>query len=134
MAKRPQLAHDERVWQFVRYCKVCLKYEKMAYVERKKKEIPVVLANKTTKTSYEYEQGNDIIVAGKEIQIQNDELYKCLIALKQQERDVLYLSVCRRMKDREIAELLQIPRSTVQYIKYRAKEKIRQRMGEYGAW
>ena len=39
------------------------------------------------------------------------------------------MSVCEEMSDAEISKELNIPRSTVQYLKVKTKEKIRRMMG-----
>ena len=64
-----------------------------------------------------------------EIAIKNDLFYESLLKLKKREVDVLYLSVCEEMSDAEISKELNIPRSTVQYLKVKTKEKIRRMMG-----
>ena len=131
--ERPQVANDERVYQFIGYCKTCLRYEKADYMKVQQiafgKEIPVDFMGYLGTYSEDVEIENMLKVMNFEIAIKNDLFYECLIKLKKREVDVLYLSICEEMSDAEISSELHIPRSTVQYLKVKTKEKVRKMMG-----
>lgn len=55
------------------------------------------------------------IVQGHEVEISNERLAAAMESLTPIQREILLLSCCFNFKDAEIAELLDIPRSTVQY-------------------
>ena len=92
-------------------------------------EIPVDFIGYLGAYSGDIEIENMLKVMNFEIAIKNDLFYESLLKLKKREVDVLYLSVCEEMSDAEISKELNIPRSTVQYLKVKTKEKIRRMMG-----
>ena len=131
--ERPRAAKDERVWQFIGYCKTCLRFEKLDYIKVQQvafeNEIPIDFIGYLGAYSGDIEIENMLKVMNREIAIKNDLFYESLLKLKKREVDVLYLSVCEEMSDAEISKELNIPRSTVQYLKVKTKEKIRRMMG-----
>lgn len=56
--------------------------------------------------------------------VKNDLLYEVLNAMEQQQRDIIYLSLCEKMSDRETGKRLQMSRSKVQRIKQQMKIEI----------
>ena len=131
---KPRVAKDERVWQFIGYCKKCLRYEKIDYVEAQQvsfdKEIPLDFIGYIGVYPDDFEIENMLQVMNFEIAIKNDLFYDVLIKFKKRDLDIQYLSACEDMSDSEISKELHIPRSTVQYHKTKTKEQIRKMMGE----
>lgn len=67
---------------------------------------------------------NRVTVMNFKMTVKNDLLYAVLNAMEQPQRDIIYLSLCEEMSDREIGERLQMSRSRVQRIKQQMKIKI----------
>lgn len=67
---------------------------------------------------------NKVTVMNFKMTVKNDLLYAVLNAMEQPQRDIIYLSLCEEMSDREIGERLQMSRSKVQRIKQQMKIKI----------
>ena len=131
--KRPSIAKDEKVYQFIGYCKSCLRFEKLDYLKFQnvalKREIPVGFVKNLSISHSNNELENMIKVLDFKIAIKNDLFYECLIKLKKREVDILYLSACEDMSDTDISKELKLPRSTVQRVKRKTKDKIRKMMG-----
>ena len=56
--------------------------------------------------------------------VKNDLLYEVLNSMEQQQRDIVYLSLCKDMSDKKIGEKLKMSRSSVQRIKQSMKRRI----------
>lgn len=67
---------------------------------------------------------NRVKVMDFKMTIKNDLLYAVLNEMGQQQRDIVYLSLCEEMSDREIGKKLRISRSKVQRIKQKMKKTI----------
>lgn len=67
---------------------------------------------------------NKVTVMNFKMTVKNDLLYAVLNAMEQPQRDIIYLSLCEEMSDREIGERLQMSRSKVQRIKQQMKIEI----------
>lgn len=67
---------------------------------------------------------NKVVVMDFKMTVKNDLLYEVLDAMEQHQRDIIYLSLCEDMSDKEISEKLQMSRSKVQRIKQKLKNEI----------
>lgn len=67
---------------------------------------------------------NQVIVMDFKMTIKNDLLYEVLNSMEQQQRDIVYLSLCKDMSDKKISEKLKMSRSSVQRIKQSMKRQI----------
>lgn len=74
----------------------------------------------------EYPSGVSVfIVQGYPVTVHDEPLAKALAALPGEKRDIVLMSYFLSMKDREIAEQLHTPRSTVQYRRANALKKLK---------
>lgn len=69
-------------------------------------------------------------VQGKEISIRDDRLASAIASLSPEKQAIVLLSFFLDMTDREIAESLNLVRSSVQYKRARSLEEIKKRMEE----
>ena len=60
---------------------------------------------------------NTVVVMDFKMTVKNDLLYEVLNSMEQQQRDVVYLSLCKDMSDKKIGEKLRLSCSSVQRIK-----------------
>lgn len=67
---------------------------------------------------------NRVKVMDFKMTVKNDLLYAVLNEMGQQQRDIVYLSLCEEMSDKEIGKRLCISRSKVQRIKQKMKKTI----------
>ena len=67
---------------------------------------------------------NQVVVMDFKMTIKNDLLYEVLNSMEQQQRDIVYLSLCKDMSDKKISEKLKMSRSSVQRIKQNMKKQI----------
>ena len=67
---------------------------------------------------------NTVMVMDFKMTVKNDLLYEVLSSMEQQQRDIVYLSLCKDMSDKKISEKLQLSRSSVQRIKQTMKKRI----------
>lgn len=67
---------------------------------------------------------NQVVVMDFKMTVKNDLLYEVLKSMEQQQRDIIYLSLCEDLSDREIGEKLKLSRAKVQRIKQKMKIKI----------
>lgn len=67
---------------------------------------------------------NTVIVMDFKMTVKNDLLYEVLNSMEQQQRDIIYLSLCKDMSDKKIGEKLKMSRSNVQRIKQSMKMQI----------
>lgn len=67
---------------------------------------------------------NQVAVMDFKMTIKNDLLYEVLNSMEQQQRDVVYLSLCKDISDKKISEKLKLSRSSVQRIKQSMKKRI----------
>lgn len=67
---------------------------------------------------------NTVIVMDFKMTVKNDLLYEVLNSMEQQQRDIIYLSLCKDMSDKKIGEKLKLSRSSVQRIKQSMKKQI----------
>jgi len=67
---------------------------------------------------------NQVVVMDFKMTIKNDLLYEVLNSMEQQQRDIVYLSLCKDMSDKKISEKLKLSRSSVQRIKQSMKKRI----------
>lgn len=70
------------------------------------------------------------LIHGREVEIRDEGLHRALEQLTPSQRDILFLSCCFELTDAEIAGLLSLPRSTVQYRRTAAINYIRKIMEE----
>lgn len=68
--------------------------------------------------------GNKVVVMNFKMTVKNDLLYEVLSSMEQQHRDIIYLSLCEDLSDREIGERLKLSRAKVQRIKQKLKKEI----------
>lgn len=67
---------------------------------------------------------NTVVVMDFKMTIKNDLLYEVLSSMEQQQRNIVYLSLCKDMSDKKIGEKLKLSRSSVQRIKQSMKKRI----------
>lgn len=67
---------------------------------------------------------NTVVVMDFKMTVKNDLLYEVLNSMEQQQRDIVYLSLCKDMSDKKIGEKLKLSRSSVQRIKQNMKKRI----------
>ena len=68
--------------------------------------------------------GNYVVVLDFKMTVKNDLLYEVLNSMEQHQRDIIYLSLCEDMSDKEIGNKLKMSRSKVQRIKQKLKNEI----------
>jgi RNA polymerase sigma factor (sigma-70 family) len=125
--------------QFERYCKSILRNAKknrmrdmrrlaeheIAFPDLSEREMTGLYATDDYATDYiHFEAG------GHDVPIKNDLLADALTKLPRQTRDIVLLAHCLGMKDAEIAALLDMARSTVQYRRTSSLEKLKKMMTE----
>lgn len=71
---------------------------------------------------------NYIDVLDFDLMIKNDLLFETLKRLDKYQRDIIYLSVCKQMSDREISEYINMSRQKVQRIKTRVMRFLKEMM------
>lgn len=71
---------------------------------------------------------NHIKVLNFKMTVKNDLLYEVLLSMEQVQRDIIYLSICEDLNDREISEKLKMKRSNVQRIKQNMKKRLHNAM------
>jgi len=81
------------------------------------------MVEKETYDDYSFLE-NKVVVMDFKMTVKNDLLYEVLNAMEQHQRDIIYLSLCEDMSDKEISEKLQMSRSKVQRIKQKLKNEI----------
>lgn len=67
---------------------------------------------------------NKVVVMNFKMTVKNDLLYEVLSSMEQQHRDIIYLSLCEDLSDREIGERLKLSRAKVQRVKQKLKNEI----------
>ena len=71
---------------------------------------------------------NYIDILDFDLMIKNDLLFETLKRLDKHQRDIIYLSVCEGMSDREIGEYIKMSRQKVQRIKSRGMRFLKEMM------
>jgi RNA polymerase sigma factor (sigma-70 family) len=123
--------------QFDNFCKKVLREEARDYI----REIRRLADRETTFSELSEEQMNRLYaqdiypsetyrfeVQGYHVAIQDGRLADALNALSDEQRDIVLLSYCLEMSDREIGERLNMVRSTVQYRRTSSITKMRERL------
>lgn len=119
--------------QFDAFCKKVLKnalkdyYRQMNVVASHEIEfssmpMPSLLAIYTVD---EYNLSSCVLVGEYTIRIHDERIEKAVLKLEKRCRDVILLSFWQEMNDREIAQVLGIPRRTVQYLRQKALNKLK---------
>lgn len=67
---------------------------------------------------------NQIVVMDFNMTVKNDLLYEVLNTMEQNQRDIIYMSLCEKMSDQKIGEKLNMSRSKVKRIKQKSKKDI----------
>ena len=67
---------------------------------------------------------NYVTVLNFKMIVKNVLLYEVLNSMEQHQRDILYMSLCEKMSDRQIGDKLKMSRAKVQRNKQKAKRKI----------
>ena len=126
---------DECVRMFHRFIRDSLKNACLNYLRHRR----YLLKHEIDSADFmEYEEGaeddyafleNHIRIIDIDILIKNDLLYEALSEIEQRNRDILFLSYGLHWSDRKIGEKLNLSRSTVQRLKKRYLEEVKERMG-----
>ena len=77
----------------------------------------------------EYNLSACILVGEYTIRIHDERIEKAVLKLEKRCRDIILLSFWQEMNDREIAQVLGIPRRTVQYLRHKALSKLKTGLG-----
>lgn len=80
-----------------------------------------------TMDAYDIEE-NYINILDFDLMIKNDLLFESLKQLEKNQRDIIYLSVCREWSDKEIGEYMNMSRQKVQRIKVKVLNSLRKNM------
>lgn len=124
--------------QFDAFCRKIIRDERSAYrLARKKRGSHEVSLSGITDASpeisvtdtYPSEQ-HCFVAANQEIFIQDDRLAALLENLPEEKRNPVLLAHCLGMRDTDIADALNVPRSTVNYRKTAALNTLRAKMEE----
>ena len=121
---------------FSAYVRISLKNCSLNYIrkERRRKAHEVLspdLDGKYYTMQDDFPTQNHVLqIMDSAICIRQDLLYDVLRSMEKRRREVAYMSFGLGMSDQKIAEIMQIPRSTVQRIKKQALEELREKMKE----
>lgn len=124
--------------QFDAFCRKIIRDERSAYrLSRKKRGSHEVSLYGMTDAcpeisvtdTYPSEQ-HCFVAANQEIFIQDDRLANLLENLPEEKRNPVLLAHCLGMRDTDIADALNVPRSTVNYRKTTALNALREKMEE----
>lgn len=100
------------------------KYKK--HIKLREREVltdEILLIENEIQVDYSFLE-NEVAVMDFKMTVKNDLLYAVLNEMGQQQRDIVYLSLCEEMSDKEIGKRLCISRSKVQRIKQKMKKTI----------
>ena len=108
----------------------CLYHIRLKNGERRKNEIPFEteeLERVAVLEDFHIDE-NYIDVLDFDLMIKNDLLFETLKRLDKHQRDIIYLSVCEEMSDREISEYIKMSRQKVQRIKTKVMKFLKEMM------
>ena len=71
---------------------------------------------------------NFINILDFDLMIKNDLLYESLRRLEKNQRDIIYLSICKEWSDKKIGDYMNMSRQKVQRIKVKVLETLRKNM------
>lgn len=71
---------------------------------------------------------NSVRVMNFDMVVKNDLLYEVLASWHQLQRNIIYLSLCENWSDQKIGSRLNMSRSTVQRIKKKLQDELRQKL------
>jgi RNA polymerase sigma factor (sigma-70 family) len=127
--------------KFDSYCKKVLKYNARNYYERQRRQreqevtfselTESELASLTVCDAY-LEDDTTFDVLGEAVTVTDGDLAQALTDLPQDRRDIVLMSYFTDMKDREIAERMDMARSTVQHQRTSTLKELRKRLEEIG--
>ena len=80
-----------------------------------------------TMDAYDFEE-NYINILDFDLMIKNDLLFESLKQLEKNQRDIIYLSVCKEWSDKEIGEYMNMSRQKDQRIKVKVLNRLRKNM------
>ncbi len=132
--------NEQKRYSFDAYCKRLLRNAAAnAHKARKRRaertvQLSALSQNELNRLSYcdDYELDKRVYWSyGRAVEIRSMELASALEQLTQTQRDILLLSCCFGLKDTEIAAMLSLPRSTVQYRRTAAIGYIRKIVRNY---
>lgn len=133
--------NDDIVARFDSYTKTALRYC-LIQINRKKDKLannekPFTVEDifEFTTDAYEIEE-NYINILDFDLMIKNDLLFESLKQLEKNQRDIIYLSVCKEWSDKEIGEYMNMSRQKVQRIKVKVLNSLRKYMtgADDNAW
>lgn len=132
-------SHEEHIRHtFDAFCKKVLRNEARDFfdelVRRRSREIsfseiPVEVMEQLSYCDEYFTEERTFDVLGYIVQISSDELAEAIAALPAQRRDIILLSYFLDMTDREIAELLNMVRSSVTYRRAAALKLLKELIG-----
>ncbi len=73
----------------------------------------------------EYNLSPCLLVGEYAVRIHDERIEKAVLKLEKRCRDIILLSFWQEMNDREISQVLGIPRRTVQYLRHKALNKLK---------
>lgn len=132
-------SHEEHIRHtFDAFCKKVLRNEARDFfdelIRRRSREIsfseiPVEVMEQLSYCDEYFTEERTFDVLGYIVQISSDELAEAIAALPAQRRDIILLSYFLDMTDREIAELLNMVRSSVTYRRAAALKLLKELIG-----
>ena len=90
-------------------------------------EDDLVMVNYTSDEDFAFLE-NSVRVMNFNMVVKNDLLYEVLASWHQLQRNIIYLSLCENWSDQKIGSRLNMSRSTVQRIKKKLQDELRQKL------
>lgn len=122
------------VKQFKKLVSISLKNESInQHIKRKRLIEFEVLEDDLVMADYEAFEDfvfleNRVKVMNFDMVVKNDLLYEVLESWQKVQRDIIYLSLCENWSDQKIGSRLNMSRSTVQRIKKKLQDELRQKL------
>ena len=125
---------DEIIARFDSYVKAALRYSvwKVRKIRDKQEanEKPFVFEDVFEFVADDFYKINEnyITILGFDLMIKNDLLFESLRQLEENQRNIIYLSVCKEWSDQKIGNYMNLSRQKVQRIKSKVLEALRKNM------
>ncbi|WP_336783471.1 sigma-70 family RNA polymerase sigma factor [Paenibacillus illinoisensis] len=130
---QPGISEEEK--RFIGYISSMLHYNSIHFDKKIRKlseRYALVLDDIDVKDEAMEESNTESISEPLEEQISDPSLYAAFLRLTTREREVVNLSICKLLRDREIAQVLGVSQQSVSKTRKKALEKLRKAIIENG--
>lgn len=125
---------DVTIKQFKKLVSISLRNESInLHLKRKRLLEFEVLEDELVMADYESFEDfafleNRVKVMNFDMVVKNDLLYEVLVSWQKVQRDIIYLSLCENWSDQRIGTSFNMSRSTVQHMKKKLQEELKQKL------